>query len=164
MDFTEVRKSSKTIFEGKIVKVRVDTVELPNGKESTRECIEHPGAVAVIAQDNQNRICLVRQYRYPVSQQLLEIPAGKLSPGEDPLECARRELLEETGIVAKSWEKLYCYYSTPGFTDEIMHLYLATDLTRGASQPDEDEFLEARMIFTRRLLKMSRVKSRTAKP
>lgn len=157
MDFTEVRKSSLTIFEGKIINLRFDTVELPDGKEATRECIEHPGAVAVIARDDKNRICMVRQYRYPVSQELLEIPAGKLSPGEDPLECARRELLEEAGITAGSWEKLYCYYTTPGFSDEIMHLYLATDLTRGESQPDEDEFLEVDMIpYQEACLKMSR--------
>lgn len=146
MDFIEIKKSSRDIFQGKIIKVRVDTVELPNGKESTRECVEHPGAVAVIARDDQDRICMVRQYRYPVGDMLWEIPAGKLSPGEDPLECARRELMEEAGITAGSWEKLYSYYTTPGFSDEILHLYLATGLTRGENQPDEDEFLDVKMI------------------
>ena len=146
MDFIEHKKSSRDIFEGKIVKVRVDTVVLPNGKEATRECVEHPGAVGIIARDDQDRICMVRQYRYPVGEVLWEIPAGKLSPGEDPLECAQRELLEEAGITAGSWEKLYCYYTTPGFTDEIMHLYLACGLTRGENQPDEDEFLDIEMI------------------
>jgi ADP-ribose pyrophosphatase len=157
MDFTEVKKDSQTIFTGKVIKVRLDTVKLPDDKEATRECIEHPGAVAIIARDDKNRICMVRQYRYPVSQELLEIPAGKLSPGEDPLECAKRELLEEAGITAGSWEKLYCYYTTPGFSDEIMHLYLATELTRGESQPDEDEFLEVDMIpYPEACLKMNR--------
>lgn len=146
MDFIEVKKSSRDIFAGKIIKVRLDTVELPNGKEATRECVEHPGAVAVIARDDQDRICLVRQYRYPVGEMLWEIPAGKLSSGEDPLECAQRELLEETGITADSWEKLYSYYTTPGFTDEILHLYLASGLTWGESNPDEDEFLNVEMI------------------
>ncbi len=146
MDFAEVKKSSREIFNGKIIRVRVDTVELPNGREATRECVEHPGAVAVIARDDQNRVCLVRQYRYPVGEVLWEIPAGKLSPGEDPLECARRELLEEAGITAASWEKLYSYYTTPGFTDEVLHLYLATGLTRGDNQPDEDEVLDMEII------------------
>lgn len=146
MELVEKKKSSQSIFQGKVINVRLDIIELPNGKEATRECVEHPGAVAVLACDDQDRVCMVRQYRYPVGQELLEIPAGKLSAGEDPLECARRELLEEAGITARSWQKIYCYYTTPGFSNEIMHLYLATGLTRGENQPDEDEFLQVEMI------------------
>ncbi|NLB18097.1 MAG: NUDIX hydrolase, partial [Syntrophomonadaceae bacterium] len=138
MDFTEKMKKSEMIFAGRMIKLRSDTVVLPNGKEATRECIEHPGAVAIVALDEQERVCMVRQYRYPVGQELLEIPAGKLSPGENPLDCARRELLEETGISAGHWEKLFSYYSTPGFCDEMLHMYLARDLSMGESQPDED--------------------------
>ncbi len=145
-DFVEKRKTSQPIFTGKVINLRLDTVILPNGDETTRECVEHPGAVGVIAVDSQNRICMVRQYRYPVSEVLWEIPAGKLNPGEDPLECAQRELLEEAGVVAEKWEKLYSYYTTPGFSNELMHLFLARDLTFGKNNPDEDEFLEASMV------------------
>lgn len=142
MDFTEKRKDSQLIFSGKLIKVRLDTVELPNGNEATREWVEHPGAVAVVAIDEEERIFLVRQYRYPVKGHLLEIPAGKLGPNEDPLDCAKRELWEETGISAQTWKLMHRYYTTPGFSDEVMYLYLAQDLSRGDSQPDDDEFVE----------------------
>lgn len=145
-DFVEKCKTSQSVFAGKVINLRLDTVMLPNGDEATRECVEHPGAVGVIAVDSQDRICMVRQFRYPVSEELWEIPAGKLNPGEDPLECAQRELLEEAGVVAEKWEKLYSYYTTPGFSNELMHLFLAKDLTFGQNNPDEDEFLEASMV------------------
>lgn len=145
-EFEEKRKASQSVFAGKVINLRLDTVILPNGDEATRECVEHPGAVGVIAVDSMGRICLVRQYRYPVSEELWEIPAGKLNPGEDPLECAQRELLEEAGVAAGRWEKLYAYYTTPGFSNELMHLFLAQDLTFGENNPDEDEFLEASMV------------------
>lgn len=146
MDFTEKMKHSETIFNGKMLTMKLDTVILPDGNEATREWIVHPGAVGVVAIDDSGRICLVRQHRYPTGKDLLEIPAGKLSPGEDPLECANRELEEETGLIAESWDKIYSYYTTPGFTDEIMHVYLATGLQAGEASPDEDEFLEVVMV------------------
>ncbi|NLV15709.1 MAG: NUDIX hydrolase [Syntrophomonadaceae bacterium] len=146
MDFTERRIKSEMIYSGRMINMWLDTVVLPNEREATREWVEHPGAVAIVALDDQERVCMVRQYRYPVGQELLEIPAGKLSPGEDPLDCARRELLEEAGITAGHWEKMFSYYSTPGFCDEMLHLYLARDLSIGDNQPDEDEFLEVCMM------------------
>ncbi|MGE5396889.1 MAG: NUDIX domain-containing protein [Chitinophagales bacterium] len=146
MDLTEKTKGSKKIFEGHIVNLKLDTVELPNGKEATRECIEHPGAVAIVAIDREGSICLVRQYRYPTGEALWEIPAGKLGAGEDPAECAKRELQEETGLIAAQWRKKYEYYTTPGFTNEKMHLYVASELTVGTSNPDDDEFLEIAMV------------------
>lgn len=142
MDFEEKTISSQDIFKGRIVKLRVDTVSLPDGRESTREVIEHAGAVAIVALDKDGQIVMVRQYRKPVEQVLLEIPAGTMEPNEEPLLCAQRELREETGYSAGNWQKILSYYSAPGFTDEQLHLYLATDLSDGEVEPDEDEFVE----------------------
>lgn len=142
MDFNERTISSKPIFAGKIVKLRVDTVELPDGRESTREIVEHRGAVAIVVVNEDNEIFMVRQYRKPVEKVLLEIPAGTLEENEDPMDCARRELSEETGLTAAKWEHILSYYSAPGFSDELLHLYLATGLKAGATHPDQDEFLE----------------------
>jgi len=156
MDLTEKTIGTKEIFTGRIIKVRVDTVRLPDGGESTREVVEHAGAVGVVAVDNDNNIIMVRQYRKPVEGVLLEIPAGTMEKGEDPLLCAQRELKEETGFTAEHWNKILSYYSAPGFTDEYLHLYLASDLTGGEIALDDDEFVETvrlplseayRMIF-----------------
>lgn len=132
---------SQQVYAGKLVNVRCDTVLLPNGKEALREVVEHPGAVAVVPVTDEGKIVLVRQYRHPVAKTLLEIPAGKLNAKEDPQECALRELAEETGFSAKSIKKLASIYTTPGFTNEIIHIYFAEKMTRGVQQPDEDEFL-----------------------
>ncbi len=142
MDFVEKTLHSDKVFTGKIMSVRVDTVLLPDGKRSTREIVEHNGAVAVVAVDSEGAVYLVRQFRKPVEEVLLEIPAGKLEPGEDPLECARRELLEETGLVARDWTRVFRYYSTPGFTSEVVHVYVARDVEQHAAAPESDEFLE----------------------
>ena len=138
----ENRNSRETVFQGKILNVYKDTVILPNGKEATREVVEHSGAVAVLAIDDQDRIILVKQYRYPIQKSSLEIPAGKLEDGENPLECAKRELEEETGFQAENWSKIISFYTSPGFANEIMHLFLATGLTFVGASPDEDEFVE----------------------
>lgn len=157
MDLTEKTIETNKIFTGRIIKVRVDTVVLPDGSQSTREVVEHAGAVAVVALDKDNNIILVRQYRKPVEGVLLEIPAGTMEKDEDPLLCAQRELKEETGFTAEHWEKILSYYSAPGFTDEHLHLYLASGLTGGETEMDEDEFVETvrlplqeayRMIYT----------------
>ncbi len=142
MDFTEKTLESRSIFEGKVIKVRVDRVLLTGGQESEREIVEHLGAVAVVPVDENGRVYLVRQYRKPLEKMLLEIPAGKLEPGEDPLECARRELTEEIGFFPQTIRKLTFYYSSPGFSNEGIHLYLATDLIRQDTPGEEGEFLE----------------------
>jgi len=142
MDLTEKTLNSRGIYSGRIIKVRVDTVSLPNGRQSTREVVEHAGAVAVVALDDDNNVILVRQYRKPVEKVLMEIPAGTMGVDEDPLECAQRELREETGYTAEHWKKILSYFSAPGFTDEQLHLYLATGLRGGETDTDEDEFVE----------------------
>lgn len=132
----------RTVFEGKVVRVYVDTVELPDGRRAERELVRHRGAVGMVALDGEGRVFLVKQYRHPAGRELVEIPAGKLQEGEDPLDCARRELVEEIGCRAAVWKKLACFYTSPGFSDEVLHLYLARDLTVGEASPEEDEFLE----------------------
>lgn len=133
--------SSESIFEGKIISVQVDTVMLPDGKLATREVVRHPGAVAVLAL-HQDKMLVVDQFRQPLGRCEVEIPAGKLEPGEDPLEAAKRELEEETGYICGSIRKLHSFYTSPGFADEIIHMYLAENLSEGNLNPDEDEFLE----------------------
>ena len=139
---TEFFLTTERIYEGKIINLRRDMVRLPNGKEASREVVEHPGAVAVVPVLPDGRILLVRQFRHPVGQILLEIPAGKLDAGEDPDVCAVRELEEETGYRAGKIERRSSVFTGPGFTDEVIHIYVACDLRKTALNPDEDEFLE----------------------
>jgi ADP-ribose pyrophosphatase len=134
--------SAKKIYRGRILNLRLDTVMLPNQTEAQREVVEHPGAVAVVVRNDDNRYILIRQHRYPVKETIWEIPAGKLERGEDPLVCAKRELAEETGLTAGVWRHLSTFYTTPGFSDEIMYLYLAEDLKEESRSPDDDEFIE----------------------
>jgi ADP-ribose pyrophosphatase len=137
----EVFVSSERLYEGKMVNLRRDIVLLPNGKQATREIVEHPGAVAVVPVLPDGSILMVCQFRHPVGLVLREIPAGKLSPGEDPDECARRELEEETGYRAGRLERKASVFTGPGFTDEVIHIYIADDLVKTKMNPDEDEFL-----------------------
>ncbi|MFN3691415.1 MAG: NUDIX domain-containing protein [Fervidobacterium sp.] len=134
--------STTEIFKGSLLKVFKDEVILENGVSSTREYVLHPGAVAVVPVTDDNKVVLVEQYRYPIKMKLLEIPAGKFDrPGEDPLECAKRELEEETGLKAQEYVYLGYIHTTPGFSNEVIHLYLARKLYKGVLNPDEDEIL-----------------------
>jgi ADP-ribose pyrophosphatase len=135
-------KSDK-IFTGRVISLQVDEVELPNGQTSKREIIKHPGAVAILPITNDGKIVMVEQFRKALERTLVEIPAGKLEKGENPLECARRELEEETGYVCEKLDWLISFYTSPGFADEIVHLYVATGLSKkeDAAQLDEDEFV-----------------------
>lgn len=150
MDLTEHKVDSKTIFEGRIVRVTVDQARLPDGKLATREVVYHPGGVAILPLDEDNNVTLVRQYRYPIGGELLELPAGKLDHGaEDHRPGAERELSEETGLEAEELTYLGYILASPGFCDEALHMYLARGLTRKAQHPDDDEFLDVvTMPFT----------------
>jgi len=139
--FVEKEISRKTVYEGRIVNVRRDVAELTNGRHTGREVVEHPGGVCIVPMDHAGNCTLVRQFRYPFMESLLEFPAGKLERGEDPLECAIRELSEETGLHAGKIVSLGQMYPSPGYLDEVLHLYLAQDLTQGEAHPDENEFL-----------------------
>ena len=138
----EKHVSTETVFDGKLLKIAVDKVILPDGKEAVRELVHHPGAVAILPVLEDGSIVFVKQYRYPLDSILYEIPAGKLELNEDPLECATRELSEETGYSASKWSKLTTIATTPGLTDEIIHLYLAEGLELHEQHTDDDEFIE----------------------
>lgn len=154
MNLKEECLTSKEVFSGKLLNVFLDTVLLPNGKQATREFIKHPGAVAVVPVCDDGKILLVRQFRYPTNKVLLEIPAGKLDMGEHPDECVVRELEEETGYLSKNIIKLTSIYTTPGFTDEVIHLYLARQLTKTSQNLDEDEFLNVEAYTPEEIKKM----------
>ncbi len=147
--------SKEYVFNGRIINVRRDSIELPDGKPGTREVVEHKGGVCVLALTKDNEILMVRQFRYPYLEEVLEIPAGKReSLEEDPFECGKRELKEETGATAQSYTFLGKLYPTPGYTNEIIYMYLAEDLSFGEDNPDEDEFLEVEKIHFKTALKM----------
>ena len=146
MDLTEKCLESREVYKGRVLRLRVDTVALPNGKTSLREVVEHPGGVGILALDENGCVPMVTQYRYAFSRTLLEIPAGKREPGEDPLTTARRELREETGAEATHWQPLGAVLPSPGCYGEVLHLYLARDLTFGETHPDADEFLQVRRL------------------
>ncbi len=142
MIFEEKTVSSKDIFKGKIVNLKVDMVAMPDGSLAERELVGHPGGVGVVALTDEMEIILVKQYRKPIEKAILEIPAGKLDQGEDHKVCGIRELEEETGLLAENFEYLGFIYPSPGFTDEVTHIYLATNLYQGEIHPDPDEYLD----------------------
>ena len=134
--------STRHIYTGKIVTLNVDTITLPNGVTVDLEVVRHPGASAVVPLKQDGTVVLIRQYRHAAGGFIYEIPAGKLSPGEEPLACAERELEEEIGYRAGSYELLSSIFTAPGFTDEVIHIYKASGLTKGRQQLDRDEVLE----------------------
>lgn len=138
--------SEDVAWTGRIFNVNRLRVELPDGRKALRDVVRHPGAVAVVALTDEGRICLVRQYRTALDRVTVEIPAGKLDPGEDPLDCAHRELLEETGMKAEKMAFLTTIATSDGFTDELIHIYMATGLTFAGSNPDADEFINVDLI------------------
>ena len=147
LDLTEKTLKRNEVYNGRIIRVRNDEVLLPDGQHGLREVVEHPGGVGILALDGDD-VLLVRQYRYAFSRVLTEIPAGKREPGEEPSVTARRELKEEIGAEAEKWTELGALIASPGCYGETLYLYLAQELTFGATHPDEDEFLDVlRMPF-----------------
>ena len=134
------------VWTGRIFNVDRLQVQLPDGRTAIRDVVRHPGAVAIVALTDEGRICLVRQYRTALGRVTVEIPAGKLDPGEDPLECASRELLEETGMIAEKIAYLTTIATSDGFTDELIHIYMATGLSFSKSSPDADEFINVDLV------------------
>jgi len=141
MNYEEKMISKKHIYQGNIISIESQTVELPDGREATRDVVLHPGASVIIPLSEEGELYMVKQYRKPIDSVSLEIPAGKLDQGEDPLVCAERELREETGLSADSIRHMISIHSTPGFSNEILHMYLATGLKEGELCADEDEFI-----------------------
>ena len=131
--------SSQVIYDGRAIRLRVDTVRMPDGRETTREIVEHSDCVAIIAVDGEDNVLLVEQFRKPVEKKLLEIPAGGIEPGEDPADCVRRELREEAGFLPRKVERLGGFYATPGYCAEYLYLYLATDLVPSPLQAEDSD-------------------------
>lgn len=147
MNLTEKTLRSEEKFRGRILRFKLDEIALPNGEHATREVVEHPGGVCVAALTDEKELLFVRQFRYPYGEVVWELPAGKRdATGEDPLEGAKRELKEETGAEARRFLPLGTMYPTPGYSNEVIWLYAATDLSFGEMQPDEDEFLEVHRV------------------
>lgn len=146
MKLIEKQVASEEIFSGKVVHLVRDTVELPNGNLATREVVRHPGAVCVVPLTDDEEVVMERQFRYPFNRVLLEIPAGKLEPGEDPAAAAKRELSEETGVAAETLEPLGDFYGSVAIFDEVIHTYLARGLTFHSAHMDDDEFLNVERI------------------
>ena len=156
IDSPERVVDSRPIYEGRIVRFRVDTVVLPDGSRSTREVIGTPGAVVIVPLTDDGQVRMVRQYRSAIGEYLLELPAGTLEPNESPEQAAPRELAEETGDRAARWRRLAGFYTVPGICDEYLHLFLATDLTPGQTDQEADEFIEVVTLPLSEALEMVR--------
>ncbi|MBF7083080.1 NUDIX hydrolase [Desulfallas sp. Bu1-1] len=146
--------STETIYQGKIISVRKDQVEFPDGRSGAREVVDLASAVAVVAVTDKQEVLLVKQYRYPTGRELLEIPAGKVEPGENPLDCAKRELEEETGYRAVYWRQIGAFFTSPGFCTEKIYLYFAGGLTPHNPKLDPDECIEVHLVPLRDAFQM----------
>jgi ADP-ribose pyrophosphatase len=142
MDGIPMTDKVRNVFKGRVLTLNLETVTLPNGHVAELEIAHHPGGAAVVALDDQGRVCLLRQFRHAAGGWLTEIPAGKLDGGEPPLQCAQRELAEEAGVTARRWDRLGEYLSSPGVLTEVIHVFLARDLTRVEATPEDHEVFE----------------------
>ncbi len=154
MDFTETTISTKEIYDGRIIKVKNDTVRLPDGTIAERELVLHNGGACVVALDNENNVLLVKQYRKPFDSELLEIPAGKLEKNEDPFLAGKRELREETGFIAEKFTKISETYPSPGYLNEKIHIYLAENLKFVGQDLDDGEFVEVLKVPLEKAVEM----------
>lgn len=152
--FYEKTLATEKIFSGRIIDLQVDEVELPDGNKSIRELVRHPGAVAIIAVTKERKLVLVRQYRKALDKTIVEIPAGKLERGEDPKRCAERELEEETGYKSSALQFIVSFYTSPGFADELVHIFFTDELESGQVNMDEDEFVEKLELTIEEALKL----------
>ena len=154
MDYSEKIKQSSVIYEGSIIKVTEHIVTCPNGKDAHREIVHHPGGVGVVPIDDDGYVYMVKQYRIPYDKMMMEIPAGKLDKGENPDVAARRELREETGLIADNLEFIGHFYPSVGFCDEDLRMYVATGLKQGETDPDDDEFVDVEKIHIDEVVNM----------
>ena len=154
MNLEEKQLSAEYKFKGRIINLRVDEALLPNGATATREDVEHNGGICIVPLTDENEVLMVEQYRYPYSEVVLEIPAGKRDGNEEPLDGGKRELREETGATAENYTFLGELYPTPGYCGEIIYMYLATGLSYGETDPDEDEFLNVKKIPLEKTVEM----------
>ncbi|MDB5920880.1 MAG: ADP-ribose pyrophosphatase [Massilia sp.] len=154
MDLKETRLDGEVVFDGRFLKVTRDRITLPDGAETYREFIRHPGAVVILPLFDDGSVLLERQFRYPLDKVFVEYPAGKIDPGEDHLECAKRELQEETGYTASKWDFVCTIHNAIAYSDEHLELYLARGLTAGPARLDEGEFLETFRATVPELLEM----------
>ena len=151
----ERRIRSESVYEGHFLKVRSDEIRLPDGKTAQREHVVHPGAVMIVPMTDDGRLVVVRQHRYPLDRVLLELPAGKLDPQETTLQCAQRELREETGYAAGEWAYAGCLHNAPAYSNEFIDIWFARGLVAGAQQLDEGEFLEVQAMAESTLFAMA---------
>jgi ADP-ribose pyrophosphatase len=156
MDLKETRIDGEVAYDGSFLKVTRDRISLPDGAETHREFIRHPGAVVILPLFDDGSVLLERQFRYPLGQVFVEYPAGKIDPGEDPLACAKRELQEETGYTASDWQFVCTIHNAIAYSDEHLDLYLARGLTAGVAQLDDGEFLETFRATVPEMLEMVR--------
>lgn len=154
MELFEKTLESKEIFDGKVIRVTHDKVQLPNGKTSLREVVDHPGGVCIAALNDKDELYFVRQYRYPYHEVVLELPAGKLEKGQTPLENGKRELKEEVGADGEGYVSLGQLYPSPGYCGEIIHMYFCRVKSEGETNPDDDEFLQIEKIHIDRAVEM----------
>lgn len=153
---SEKTLSSQQIYDGRILKLRLDTVKLPSGRVTKREIVEHDDSIAIVAIDGDDNVLLVKQFRKAVEKEVLEIPAGGIEPGEEPVAAVKRELREETGFLPQRVERIGGFYTSPGYSSEFLHLFVASDLTPAKLQAEDTESIKVERVPISRILELIR--------